>query len=128
MRILDKYILKKYLLTFSALIFMFFPLGIVVDLSQHIGKLMEYKVGVGESAWFYINFMTSLLALLFPVMLFIAVLFFTSKMANNTEIIAVLSSGISYKRLLYPFLLGATIVTIIMSVLSIWIIPKASQV
>ncbi len=128
MRILDKYILKKYLLAFSALIFMFFPLGIIVDLSQHIGKLIENDVSIGESAWFYVNFMTSLLALLFPIMLFIAVLFFTSKMANNTEIVAILSSGISYKKLLYPFLIGATIVTIIMSILSIWIIPKASKV
>jgi lipopolysaccharide export system permease protein len=128
MRILDKYILKKYLLTFSALIFMFFPLGIVVDLSQHIGKLIENDVGIGESAWFYVNFMTNLLSLLFPVMLFIAVLFFTSKLANNTEIVAMLGSGISYQRLLYPFLFGATIVTIIMTVLSIWIIPKANKV
>ncbi len=128
MRILDKYILKKYLLTFSALIFMFFPLGIIVDLSQHIGKLIEYEVGVGEASWFYINFMTSLLSLLFPIMLFIAVLFFTSKLANNTEIVAVLSSGISYKRLFYPFFIGATIVTIIMSILSIWVIPKANKV
>lgn len=107
---------------------MFFPLGIVVDLSQHIGKLIQYDVGFAESSWFYINFMTSLLSLLFPIMLFIAVLFFTSKLANNTEIVAMLSSGISYRKLLYPFLLGATIVTIIMSILSIWVIPKSSQV
>ena len=80
-----------------------------------------------ETALYYANFTVYFANLLFPLFLFLSVIWFTSKLANNTEIVAFLSSGVSFTRFLRPYLIGATIVAAFALVLGMYMAPIASQ-
>lgn len=125
--IIDKYILKRYLGTFSVMLLLFAPIGIVVDVSEKINKMLENKIPFMEIAFYYYNFTIYFINMLFPIFLFLSVIWFTSKLANNTEIIAILSSGISFTRFLRPFIIGATIVSTFILVMGFFIVPAASE-
>ena len=127
MKILDWYILKRYLLTFLMMLLLFIPIGITVDLAEKVGKIIENKAPFGEVTAYYLDFTVYFANLLFPLFLFLSVIWFTSKLANNTEIVAFLSSGVSFSRFLRPYLIGATIVAIIALVLGMYLAPIASQ-
>lgn len=127
MKIIDKYILKRYLATFTVMLLMFIPIGIVIDVSEKVNKMLENKVAFSEIALYYLNFTIYFANLLFPIFLFLSVIWFTSKLANNTEIIAILSSGISFTRFLRPYLIGATIVSVFSLLMGFFIVPKASE-
>ena len=125
--ILDKYILKKYLGTFSLLLLLFIPIGITVHLAEKIDKILDNEVPFMEVMIYLYNFTIYFANLLFPLFLFLSVIWFTSKLANNTEVIAFLSSGVSYYRFLRPYIIGATIVCIAALVFSMYLAPKASK-
>ncbi|MEH6764659.1 LptF/LptG family permease [Aequorivita antarctica] len=125
--ILDKYILKKYLGTFSLLLLLFIPIGITVHLAEKIDKILDNEVPFTEVMIYLYNFTIYFANLLFPLFLFLSVIWFTSKLANNTEVIAFLSSGVSYYRFLRPYIIGATIVCIAALVFSMYLAPKASK-
>ncbi|WP_298517934.1 LptF/LptG family permease [uncultured Kordia sp.] len=127
MKILDWYIIKKYLLTFSVMLLLFVPIGIMVDISENIDKMLATKAPTDEIIMYYVNFVLYFANLLFPIFLFLSVIWFTSKMANDTEIIAILSSGVSYLRFLRPFLVAATIVAVFAFVMGMYIVPNASK-
>jgi len=126
LKIIDKYILKRYLVTFSVMLLMFIPIGIVIDVSEKVNKMIENKVPFSAIAKYYLDFTIYFANLLFPIFLFLSVIWFTSKLANNTEIIAILSSGISFSRFLRPYIIGATIVSLFALVMSIFLVPNAS--
>ena len=96
MKILDWYILKRYLFTFFMMLLLFVPIGITVNLAEKIGKLLANEVPFNEIVVYYLNFTVYFAYLLFPLFLFLSVIWFTSKLANNTEVIAFLSSGVSF--------------------------------
>lgn len=125
--IIDKYILKRYLSTFGVMLLLFAPIGIIIDISEKINKMIENQIPLKEILAYYGNFTIYFMNLLFPIFLFLSVIWFTSKMANNTEIIAILSSGISFTRFLRPFLIGATIISVIVLLMGFFIVPKASE-
>src|SRR6478609_11770543 len=127
LRIIDKYILKRYLGTFTVMILMFIPIGIVIDVSEKVNKMIENKVPFKEIASYYLDFTIYFANLLFPIFLFLSVIWFTSKLANNTEIIAILSSGISFKRFLRPYIIGATIVSVGALLMGLFLVPQASE-
>ncbi|MFD1096581.1 LptF/LptG family permease [Salegentibacter chungangensis] len=127
MKILDWYILKRYLGTFGLMLLLFIPIGITVNLAEKIDKILENEVPFIEVAYYYLDFTIYFANLLFPLFLFLSVIWFTSKLANNTEIIAFLSSGVSFWRFLRPYLIGATIVCLGALVLSMFLAPKASK-
>ena len=127
MKILDWYILKRYLGTFFLMLVLFIPIGITVNLAEKIGKILDNEVPFIEVALYYWDFTIYFANLLFPLFLFLSVIWFTSKLANNTEIVAFLSSGVSYWRFLRPYLIGATIVCLGALVLSMYMAPKASK-
>lgn len=127
MKIIDWYILKRYLATFSVMLLMFIPIGIVVDVSEKVNRMLENNVAFGEIARYYLDFTIYFANLLFPIFLFLSVIWFTSKLANNTEIIAILSSGISFTRFLRPYLVGALIVSLFSLIMGFFIVPKASE-
>ncbi|WP_308993936.1 LptF/LptG family permease [Mariniflexile litorale] len=127
MKILDWYILKRYLFTFLMMLLLFIPIGITVHLAEKIGKILENEVPMGEVLIYLYNFTIYFAHLLFPLFLFLSVIWFTSKLANNTEIIAFLSSGVSFSRFLRPYMFGATIVAILSIVLGLYLAPKASE-
>ena len=127
MKILDWYILKRYLGTFLLLLFLFVPIGITVNLAEKIGKILENEVPFMEVVYYYVDFTIYFANLLFPLFLFLSVIWFTSKLAQNTEIIAFLSSGVSFWRFLRPYLIGATIVCMGALFLGMFLAPGASK-
>ncbi len=127
MSIIDKYILKRYLATFVVMLAMFIPIGIVIDVSEKVNRMIQNKVPFVKIAVYYYDFTVYFANLLFPIFLFLSVIWFTSKLANNTEIIAILSSGISFNRFLRPYIIGATIVSIFALLMGFFIVPKASE-
>lgn len=127
MKIIDKYILKRYLVTFSVMLIMFIPIGITIDVSEKVNKMIEKKIPLKDILIYYGDFTIYFANLLFPIFLFLSIIWFTSKLANNTEIIAILSSGISFGRFLRPFIFGAIIVSIFALVMGFFLVPKASK-
>ena len=127
MKIIDLYILKRYLATFAVMLLMFIPIGITIDVSEKVNRMIENKIPFGEIAIYYMNFTIYFASLLFPIFLFLSVIWFTSKLANNTEIIAILSSGISFTRFLRPYIIGASIVSVFVLLMGFFIFPKASK-
>ncbi|SFD32808.1 LptF/LptG family permease [Algibacter pectinivorans] len=127
MKILDWYILKRYLFTFTMLLLLFIPIMITVHLAEKIGKILENEVPFGEVMAYLLDFTIYFSYLLFPLFLFISVIWFTSKLANNTEVIAFLSSGVSFSRFLRPYLIGASVVAVFSVILGLFLAPKASE-
>jgi len=127
MTIIDKYILKQYLATFGTMLFLFVPIGIMLNLAEQIGKMIDNEAPLNEILIYYLNFTIYIGSLLFPIFLFLSIIFFTSKLANNTEIVAILSSGVSYSRFLRPYWIGASIIAVIMFFMGMFIVPNASK-
>jgi len=127
MKILDWYILKRYLVTFLMMLLLFIPIGITVHLSEKIDKILANNVPFPEVAQYFLDFTIYFANLLFPLFLFLSVIFFTSKLANNTEVIAFLSSGVSFSRFLRPYIVGSVIVAIFALVLGMYLAPNASK-
>lgn len=126
MKLIDWYILKRYLGTFFIMILMFVPIAIVIDVSEKINKILQNNVPTEEVLWYYLDFTIYFANMLFPIFLFISVIWFTSKLANNTEIVAILSSGISYLRFLRPYIIGSSIISVFALVMGMFIVPEAS--
>ena len=124
---LDVYIIKKFLGTFFFAIFLIICIAVIFDFSEKVDEFMEneapFKLILID---YYLNFIPYFAVLFAPLFTFIAVIFFTSRMAYNTEIIAILSSGISFKRLLIPYFISATLIMMFNLVLGNYIIPKAN--
>jgi len=127
MKIIDWYILKRYLATFFVMLLMFIPIGIVIDVSEKVNKILQNKVPFKAVAIYYADFTVYFANLLFPIFLFLSVIWFTSKLANNTEIIAILGSGISFFRFLRPYIVGATLISILALLMGFFFVPKASK-
>lgn len=109
------------------MLILFVPIGITVDLAEKVGKMLENDAPLGAVAFYYANFTVYFANLLFPLFLFLSVIWFTSKLANNTEIVAFLSSGVSFSRFLRPYMVGATIVAGFALFLGMYLAPIASQ-
>ena len=127
MKILDWYILKKYLRTFITIQLLFIPIAIVVNLADNIDKILANEVPFNLVAEYYFNFTIYFSSSLLPLFLFLSVIWFTSKLASDTEVIAFLSSGISFFRFLRSYLLGALIIAIIAFLFGLFIVPNASK-
>ncbi len=126
-RLIDTYIIKRYLTTFFVMLLLFIPIGIMVDVAEKIDKFKENEIPLGEIISYYVDFTWYFGHLLFPIFLFLAVIWFTSKLANNTEVIAILSSGISFNRFLRPYLISATMIASFAFLAGMFIVPKASE-
>lgn len=124
---LDRYIIKKFLGTFFFSIALILLIVVVFDISEKIDDFIEKSAPINEIVFkYYLNFIPFFGNLFSPLFTFVAVIFFTSKLAGNTEIIAMLGSGMSFNRLLRPFILSATTIAILSLVLGNFIIPKAN--
>lgn len=106
---------------------LFIPIGIIVDLADHIDNIIKNKAPLSAVIQFYLDFIIYFANLLFPLFLFLSVIWFTSKLANKTEIIAILSSGVSFWRFLRPYIIGATIICFGALLLTLFLAPKASK-
>ena len=128
MQKLDWYIIKKFLGTFFFSISLILLIVVVFDISEKIDDFIEKDAPLrGIIFDYYLNFIPYFGNLFSPLFTFVAVIFFTSKMANNTEIISILSSGISFNRFLRPFMLSAGLLAVLSFTLSNFIIPPANS-
>ncbi len=124
---IDKYILKNFLGTFVFLLAAFSVIAIVIDFTEKINDFVDRKVPFIQILLYFRNFIPYILALLFPIFIFVAVIFFTSKMANRSELIAVLSSGMTFKRMLRPYIVGSAIISAVLLFANHYVIPQANK-
>ena len=128
MQKLDWYIIKKFLGTFFFTLALILLIVIIFDISEKIDDFLEHEVSLKAIIFeYYFNFIPYFGNLFSPLFIFISVIFFTSKMANNTEIIAILNSGMSFKRLLKPFMISAVILGVLSFILGNFIIPPSNS-
>lgn len=128
MKKLDLYIIKKFLGTFFFSIALIIAIAIVFDFSENIDDFIEKKAPTKAIIFdYYLNFIPYFANLFSSLFIFISVIFFTSKMATNTEIIAILASGISFKRMLLPYLICAILLGLISFYLNNFLIPTTNK-
>ena len=124
---IDFYITRKFLGTFFYAIALILTIAIVFDFSENLDEFLSKDLSAKEIIFdYYLNFIPYFANLFSPLFTFIAVIYFTSKMAYDTEIIAILSSGVSYKRLMRPYLVSAFILAAFSYILGNYIIPPAN--
>ena len=125
---LDKYILAKYIKTFLMALALIIVIIITFDVSEKLDRFISHHATFWQVLFdYYGNFIPGFVNLYSPLFIFISVLFFTSKMAGNTEVIAILGSGISYRRMLRPYMYGSFIVALIVLLLGNFIIPLSNR-
>jgi lipopolysaccharide export system permease protein len=125
---LDLYIIRKFLGTFFFAVTLIIFIVIIFDLSERIDRFITLQAPLRDIIFvYYLNFIPYFVNLFSPLFTFIAVIFFTSRMAFNTEIIAILSSGVSFRRLLRPFIISAVLLSIFSIYLSNFLIPPANK-
>lgn len=127
MKLLDKYILKKFLSAFFFVVLILVAVITVIDITEKTEKFVKAQVTTMQILNYYMDFIPWISNLLTPITVFIATVFVTAKMAGHTEIIAMLSSGVSFRRLLVPYLIGATIIALLSFWLTGWVIPNSNK-
>jgi lipopolysaccharide export system permease protein len=125
---IDSYIIRKFLGTYFYSILLLSVIIIIFDVSEKIDDFMEKDASLKAIAFqYYLNFIPYFINMFSALFTFIAVVFFTSRMAANTEIIAILSSGVSFWRMLRPYFISAVILTILSFLLMNFVIPRTSR-
>jgi len=125
---IDYYIIAKFLGTFFLSIALIISIAVVFDISEKLDNFMEKDAPLKAIVFdYYLNFIPYFANLFSALFTFISVIFFTSKMAENSEIIAMQASGISFHRLVRPYMISAAIIAVMTFVLSGYIIPKANE-
>ncbi len=127
MKIIDQYVLKKFLGTFGFVVLLLVSIVSVIDFTEKNDDFIENNLEAGEILLYYLDFIPYVASLITPITVFIAVVFVTSKLAGNTEIIAVLSSGVSFRRFLFPYFLGSCLIAGLSFWLNGWVIPNANK-
>jgi lipopolysaccharide export system permease protein len=126
-KILDLFILKKFISTFFFAIMILAVIACVIDYSQKVDYFVENKAPSGAIAFYFVNFVPHITALLFPLFIFISTIFFTSKMAYKTEVIATLAAGVSFQRFLRPYVFGSIFLGILSLLANHWVVPVANK-
>lgn len=127
-RTIDRYILGKFLRTYVFGLMMMVIIMVVFDYVERIDDFTELKAPWKNIIWdYYANYIPYFISQFSSLFTFISVIFFTSKMASQTEIVAILSGGVSFRRLMWPYFVGATLITIICLLLSLWIVPSSQR-
>jgi lipopolysaccharide export system permease protein len=129
MKKIDWYILRKFLFTFFFAILLFTIIAVVVDISEKTDEMVRSRLGVKRIILeYYIGFVPHIIALLFPLFVFISVIYFTSKMAVKSEIIAIIAGGTSYWRWLRPYWIGSIFLAIVLWFANQYIVPRANKI
>ena len=124
---IDRYIIGKFLSTYFFLILIIITIAIIFDYNEKIDKFTQSGVSFKNIILdFYLNFIPYFVNLFSPLFVFISVIFFTSKLADKSEIIAMKAAGMSYKRLLRPYIFSAILIGVMTFVLGAYIIPKGN--
>ena len=125
---LDIYIIRKYLGTFFFSILLIISISVVFDITEKLDRFIDNNASLQSIIFdYYVNFIPYFANLFSPLFSFISVIFFTSKMAYNSEIIAILAGGVSFNRMLRPYIISATLIGLLSFVLGSYIIPPANK-
>lgn len=128
-KILDRYIIRKFLGTFFFMIGAFIIIAVVFDISENIDEFLKSKATVWQIiTLYYLNFCFYYATLLSSFIIFLTIIWFTSKLAQQSEIIAMLSGGVSYIRVIRPYFIAAGILVMLLLVLSHIVVPRANKV
>ena len=128
-KIIDLYIIRKFLGTFLFCLALILTIAVIFDLSEKLDNFMEK-----EAPWqavvfdYYLNFIPYFATLFAPLFVFITVIFFTSRMAVNTEIIAILNSGMSFRRMMWPYFLSSLAIAGVIFYLTNFVIPHSNLI
>lgn len=127
-RILDRYIIKKFIGTFFVALLLIILIVIIFDISEKIDDFVDKEATFRAIVFeYYLNFIPYFVNMFSPLFVFITVIFFTSKLAGNSEIIAMLSGGVSFGRLMYPYFISALFIAMMSLCLNLFIIPRANE-
>ena len=127
MRKLDRYISRKFIGTFIVALLLIIFVVIIFDVSEKIDDFVSNHAPLKAIMLdYYLNFVPYFVNMFSPLFVFITVIFFTSRMASNSEFIAILSGGISYVRILLPYVLSAILIAMLSLGLNLYVIPKAN--
>jgi lipopolysaccharide export system permease protein len=128
-KIIDLYIIRKFLGTFFFSLVLILTIAVVFDFAEKIDDFMENHAPVRAIIFnYYFNFIPYFATLFSPLFVFISVIYFTSKMAVNTEIVAILNSGMSFRRIMWPYFLSSLVIAIFTFMLTNFVIPHANLV
>jgi len=128
LKTIDKYIIRKFLGTFFFSLILLIFIIIIFDISEHIDDFLKHDAPLKAIVFdYYLNFVPFFVNLFSYLFVFIAVIFFTSRMASDTEIVAILSSGISFRRMLLPYFVSAIIIALMSFILGNFIIPYTNR-
>lgn len=128
LKILDKYIIKKYLGTFLFVVLIFSLVAVIIDFSQNVEEFIDEQLPAGRVAKeYYFNFMVFINGLLWPLFALISVIFFTSRMASNSEVISILNAGVSFRRIMRPYLLAGGLIAVVHLLLNHFVIPLSNK-
>lgn len=127
-KIIDWYIIKKYLGTFIFTLAIFTIIIVIFDVSEKLDDFLRHKAPLSEIIFsYYAGFVPFYLNFLSPLINFIAVIFFTAKMADQTEIVPILCGGVSFKRFLWPYFIASTVIFIVSLIFNLFIIPETNE-
>ena len=129
LKILDLYIIRKFIGTYFYSIALIISISIVFDINENLAKFTQYHAPLKAIVVdYYMNFVPYFANLFSPLFVFIAVIFFTSKLAGNSEVISMLAAGVSFKRLMRPYMISAALISIMTFFLGAYVIPKGTVV
>lgn len=129
MKILDWYILKKFLMSFVYVVLILVSILCVIDFTEKSDDFIRANLPYSQVfKEYYFNYIPYIANMFSPISIFIATVFVTARLATHTEIIAILSSGVSFKRMMVPYLIGSTLAGIVIFFMIGWVIPDANKV
>ena len=127
-KILDRYIIRKFLGTFLFTILVAVLIVVIFDVSEKISKFVDKNVPLNEIVFeYYAGFIPWIVNSFSPLFVFISVIFFTSKLAQNSEIVAMLAGGVSFRRLMAPYMFSAGVIALLSLALGLYVIPPANE-
>ena len=128
-KILDRYIIRKFIGTYFFAIALIISISIVFDINENLATFTQFHAPLKAIVFdYYANFVPYFANLFSPLFVFIAVIFFTSKLAGNSEIISMLASGVSFKRLMRPYMISAALISLMTFYLGSYVIPKGTVI
>lgn len=126
---LDRYIIAKFLGTYFFALLLIISIAVVIDFNNYSDRFLNNHVPMEKIIFeYYANFVPYLMGLFSSLFVFIAVIFFTSKLAMNSEIIAMMSTGMSFKRMIRPYMISAAIISVLNLYLGAYVIPRGNEV
>lgn len=129
MKILDWYIFKRFLVTFLFAILTITVIAVVIDTSEKTDDFVKSGLSfTGIITKYYFGFVPFIISMIFPLIVFIAVIFFTSKLAGRSETVAILAAGIPYNRMLKPYLMAAGLLAMVLLLGNTYVIPRANEI